>query len=130
MSLFIIHTRLANTASLFLAVLAIWAVISRIRTKPLSSNWYGAAVMGELLLISQFILGWLLYFQLNGGALPRPYLHILYGLVSIMALPAGYSYFSQLEDENVKTVAMAAICIFLWGIIARAASVATLPFLG
>ena len=86
--------------------------------------------MGELLLISQFILGWLLYFQLNGGALPRPYLHILYGLVSIMALPAGYSYFSQLEDENVKTVAMAAICIFLWGIIARAASVATLPFLG
>ena len=128
MSLFIIHAGLSNTGSLFMAALAIWAIYLRIRTQPLNGNWYGAAVMGEILLIAQFIMGWLLYFQLNGGALPRTYLHILYGLVAILTLPAGYSYFGNLEDENVKTVAMAAICIFLWGIIMRASGVATTPF--
>jgi hypothetical protein len=126
MSLIEIHAGLARTASLFLAVLAVWAILLRIRTRPLDSNWYGAAVIGEILLIAQFLLGWVLFFQFGGGALPRPYLHILYGLVAVIALPAGYAYFSRLEDEGVKTVAMAVTCIFLWGIVSRATNVATI----
>jgi hypothetical protein len=59
-----------------------------------------------------------------GAALPRPFLHILYGIVAILTMPAAYSYFSQLEDENVKTVAMAVTCLFLWGILLRATQVA------
>ncbi|MEZ4675542.1 MAG: hypothetical protein R2932_15025 [Caldilineaceae bacterium] len=41
-----------------------------------------------------------------------------------MTIPAAQSYFGQLEDENVKTVAMAAVCLFLWGILLRATQVA------
>ncbi|MCB0098533.1 MAG: hypothetical protein KDE50_32445 [Caldilineaceae bacterium] len=131
MSLVEIHARLANTASLFLAVLAVWAIISRVRTRPLDSNWFGAAVIGELLLLAQFILGWVLYFEGYGVVLPRSYLHILYGAVAVIALPAGYMYFAQLENENVKSIALAFICIFLWGIVQRAGYVATtVPFTG
>lgn len=131
MSLIEVHARLADTASLFLAVLAVWAIVNRVRTRPLDGNWYGAAVIGELLLLAQFILGWLLYFQGFGVILPRSYLHILYGAVAVIVLPAGYMYFAQLENENVKTVAMGLICIFLWGIIQRAGYVATMvPFTG
>ena len=51
-------------------------------------------------------------------------MHILYGIVAVLTLPAAHSYFSQLEDEKVKTLAMAAACFFLWGIVLRASQVA------
>jgi len=97
-----IHGRLANTAMIFIAVLGIWALILRIRSKPLDGNWYGAAIIGELLIIGQAIIG---------------------SLVAVLSLPAAYGYFSQLEDENVQTVAMVLVCFFLWGILLRASNV-------
>jgi len=124
MSLVEIHIGVARAGSTFMAILAIWALFLRFRSKPLDGNWFGAAVIGELLLIAQFAAGWLLYFQTGGTGLPRVYLHVLYGMVALLVLPAGYSYFGQLEDENVKTIAMAFICFFLWGIILRASTVA------
>jgi len=130
MSLIEIHAGLAQTASLFLIALAVWAVVQRLRARPLDGNWYGAAVIGEILLVGQFVLGWLLFFQWGSGVLPRPYLHILYGAVAILALPAGYAYFSRLDDENVKTTAMALVCFFLWGIVQRASSVAMVVAMG
>jgi hypothetical protein len=42
----------------------------------------------------------------------------------VICLPAAQSYFGNFEDENVKTLAMAATCAFLWGILLRASSVA------
>lgn len=126
MSIFELHAGLARTSSYFLAILALWAIFLRVRSQPLNSNWFGAAVIGEVLLIAQFIVGWLLFAQVGGGGLPRPYLHILYGLVAIITLPAGYAYFGRVDDEGVKTVAMAAVCFFLWGIVARAGAVTSI----
>ena len=119
-----IHSRLANTALIFIAILGIWALISRIRSKPLDGNWFGAAIIGELLIIGQAAIGTWIYLQGMGAALPRPYLHILYGLVAVLALPAAYGYFSQLEDDNVQCIAMFVTCFFLWGILMRASNVA------
>jgi hypothetical protein len=124
MSIVEIHNRLSSTATIFIAALGIWALFLRFRAKPLDSNWLGAAVIGELLLLAQSLIGVFLYMQGAGAALPRPFLHILYGIVSLITLPAAYGYFNTLEDENVKTLAMAAACFFLWGIILRAAHVA------
>ena len=124
MTLTDIHTRLANTVVLFVAGLAIYAIFLRVRNRPLDGSWLGAAVIGEVLILVEFALGVWLYLQVGAGSLPRPWLHILYGLVAVLSLPSGYAYFSQLEDEGVKTVAMAAICIFLWGIALRASTVA------
>ena len=124
LSLVEIHTRLADTASLFVLALAVWAIILRVRNRPLEGNWIGAAVVGELLILAQSGLGAWLYLQGLGGALPRPFLHILYGIVAIVTLPGAYSYFSNIEEENVKTVAMATACLFLWGVLSRAVMVA------
>lgn len=123
MDIFIVHSNLAQSASLFIIVLAVWALVQRVRKRPLDSNWFGAAVIGELLIVVQFILGWVLFFQTGGTGLPRAYLHILYGAVAVLALPAGYAYFNQLEDENVKALALAFVCFFLWGILNRASAV-------
>jgi hypothetical protein len=115
-----IHSGLANTALLFIGILGIWAVLLRVRGRPLDGAWYGAAMVGELLLLAQVVIGAILYFQGFGVVLQRPMLHILYGVVAIITLPAAYAYFGQLENENVKTVAMAVTCFFLWGILQRA----------
>lgn len=128
MSFIEVHARLSETATLFIGFIGVWAFFFRIRNRPLDSSWYGAAVIGELLLVAQALLGaWLYYGMALGGALPRPFMHILYGVVSVVTIPAAQSYFGQLEDEKVKAVAMAAACIFLWGIILRASQVATYP---
>lgn len=115
-----VHSGLADTAVMFIGILGIWAVIIRIRGRALDGAWYGAAMVGELLLVGQVIIGAILFFQGYGGALQRPMLHILYGAVAIITIPAAQTYFGHLENENVKTVAMAVTCIFLWGILHRA----------
>lgn len=125
MSIVEIHTRLADSATIFIAVLGLWALFLRFRSRPLDSNWFGAAMIGELLLVAQTLVGVYLYYGVGlGVALPRPFMHILYGIVAILALPAAQSYFGQLEDEKVKALAMAAVCFFLWGIVLRASHVA------
>lgn len=124
MSLVEIHNRLSGTASLFVAVLAFWSLYLRIRNRGLDGSWIGAAIIGEGLIIVQGLLGGYLYLQGLGSALPRPFMHILYGVVAVLTLPAAYSYFAGLEDDRVKTLALALVCAFLWGILQRAAYVA------
>ena len=124
MPLAVIHSGLANTATLFVAALGIWALVQRIRSQPLSSGWLGALVIAELLLIAQVAVGTILYLQGLGVILPRPFIHLLYGIVSVITLPAAYGYFGSLEDEHVKSLAMTVTCLFLWGILLRATSVA------
>ena len=124
MTLPLIHDRLADAATMFVAVLALWALVLRLRSQPLDGNWMGAAVIAELLLIAQVVVGTILYAQGLGAALPRPFLHILYAIVAILTLPAAHAYFSALEHENVRTLAMAFACFFLWGILLRTSSVA------
>jgi hypothetical protein len=124
MSLTQIHAGLANTAVLFVAALGIWALLLRFMSRPLNSGWFGAAMVGEILIVAEGALGGILYLQGLHAALPRPFMHILYGVVAVICLPAAQSYFGNLEDENVKTLAMAAVCLFLWGILLRASYVA------
>lgn len=128
MSIIEIHVRLANTATLFIGFIGMWALFFRFRNRPLDASWYGAAMIGELLLVAQGLLGAYLFYGMGlSAALPRPFMHLLYGVVSIITIPAAQSYFGQLEDEKVKAVAMAATCLFLWGILLRASQVAQYP---
>jgi hypothetical protein len=119
-----LHEGLASSASIFIAAIGIWALILRIRTGSLNASWYGAAVVGEVLIIVQGAIGVLMYLQGLGAMLPRPFIHILYGVVAVITLPGAYSYMSNIEDEKVRTLLMALVCFFLWGILRRAASVA------
>ena len=121
------HRGLANASTLFVAALAIWAIFLRLRSQPLDGSWLGAAVIGELLLLTQFGVGWILWFEGLGAALPRAWIHILYGVVAVITLPAAYLYFSKIQDPKVQTVAMAVACAFLWGIVLRSSQVAVIP---
>ncbi len=124
MTLSQVHAQLADTASLFIGVLAVWALILRIRGRELTGAWFGTAVIGELLIIAQGLLGGYLYMVGLSALLTRPLIHILYGVIAVITLPAAYGYFGHLEDEQTKSLAMALVCAFLWGILQRASYVA------
>ena len=119
-----IHRGLAQTGIYFFIALGVWAIWLRIRSRPLDGSWYGAAVIGELLMIAEFLLGWVLYGQGLSGNLSRAFVHILYATVAVITLPAAYLYLSRLQDENVKTVLFAIVCFFLMEVVIRARVVA------
>ena len=119
-----IHRGLAQSGILFFIALGVWAIWLRIRSRPLDSSWYGAAVIGEILMIAEFLLGWVLYGQGMGGNLSRGFVHILYATVAVITLPAAYLYMGRLKDENVKTILFAIVSFFLMEVIIRARFVA------
>jgi len=124
MALSQLHAGLSNTALLFIAAIGLWALVLRFTTRRLTPAWYGAAVVGEVVIVLQAVIGLVLYLQGLDAALPRPFMHILYGVVAVVTLPAAHGYFGNIKDEGAKAIAMALTCVFLWGILLRATSVA------
>ena len=99
MPIVLIHRGLANSASLFLAFLTVWALVQFLRSRPLGPSWNGAAIVVEVLLLAQFVVGGILWLQgLQAG--PRPWIHILYGTVAIITLPAAYSLLRQARRQQ------------------------------
>lgn len=124
MSLSQIHAGLAQTGTLFMIALGVWAVLFRIRSRPLDGSFYGGLAVAEILMVVQFAIGFILYGQGLGENLPRAFVHILYGAVAVITLPAAYAYLSKLEDENVKSILFAIVCFFLMEVVIRARDVA------
>jgi hypothetical protein len=121
----LIHSRLSVTATWFLLLLGVWALVLWLLNRPLGPSWFGAVVIAELLLLAQGLLGaWNYWIMGWGPILPRPFMHILYGIVAVITLPAAWGYFGNLTEERVRALAMGPTCIFLWGIILRASTTA------
>jgi hypothetical protein len=68
MTLTDIHGALSRTAILLTFILAIWGFIRFFRKEGVSSSYWGAMVIAELLYIVQGIIGVILY--ILGSALP------------------------------------------------------------
>jgi heme A synthase len=114
-----IHRGLGNASTLFVAILAMWALYLSIRALPLTGGWFGAAVICEVLILVQAAVGGIMLLQGLRGL--RPDIHILYAIIT---LPAGYGYFSNIKDSRTQALGMAIVCAFLWEVTRRAGIVA------
>ena len=123
-TLAVLHARLVVTILLFFGILSIWGVFSYLRGKSISGSYKGALAIGELLMLAQFVIGVLL---MLGGAQPfRPGIHILYGVVAIIGLPATFAY-TRGRDERWELLIYVAVCLFLCGIALRALGTGRIP---
>jgi len=52
-----IHARLANTAMIYCAILAMWGLFRFFRKEGLSGGYFGAIVIAEILLVIQGTVG-------------------------------------------------------------------------
>ena len=112
-----IHARLSVTMLLFMLALGLWGLWNFLRGEGMSGSYWGGLAIGEGLVIVQGLLGVALYAL--GGAPSRGILHILYGVVSIIALPAAFS-FTRGRSTRYETLIYAIIALFLAGVSIRA----------
>ena len=117
MSLFEVHIRLANTALLYTIILALWAIWRFVRKQGIDSNYWGALAIAEILFIVHFAIGG---YQYLVGAVPFTAggMHILYGVVSVLVIPAVY-LFTKGDDQRRASIVYGAALLFLMGVVIR-----------
>lgn len=117
MSYFLImHARLLNTILLFFGFLALWGFFSYIRGQTISGHYRGALAIGELLLLSEFLIG--IALLMGGFSTPRLSIHILYGIVAVITLPGTFAY-TRGRDSRHELLIYSLVCLFLCGIALR-----------
>lgn len=123
-TLVLMHARLLITIVLFFGALTLWGFVNYLRGLPVSGSYAGALVIGELLMLAEFILGLILL--LNGRHPYREAIHILYGVVAVIMLPGTFSY-TRGRDSRYEHLIYAAVCLFLCGIALRALETGRVP---
>jgi uncharacterized membrane protein len=111
-----IHGPLSSSILYFLLIAGVWGLVTAFRKRGVSSNYWGILAIGEIMIIVQAIIGVVLYV---GEARPgRPGVHILYGIVAVITLPAYYA-FSKGRDDRTAALLYGLFCIFVAGITLR-----------
>jgi hypothetical protein len=120
MTLTFIHGRLANTAVIFSAICALWGIVVYLRKQNISSSYWGTLAIAELLMLAQAVIGFIL---MAGGGVPGRgnVIHLLYGITSIISLPAAYLY-SNGRDTWREALLYGITCLWLFGIAMRGIS--------
>ncbi len=111
-----IHARLANTALYYFLFLTVWGYWRFFRKQGLSSSFWGAVAIAEILLLLQGVLGGVLWLQ---GLRPARTVHLLYGIVAPMAIPAVYVY-TRGRGERAEMLMYGTTCLITVGLILRA----------
>ena len=121
MSLSQIHAQLSTSIMLFAGLATLWGLVSYIRGRGVEGNFWGILAVGEILFLSQIVLGIILWLD---GARPTRGVHLIYGAVTVLAIPAYYTI-TKGRDDRTATLAYTLICLFLVGIAARAVMTAS-----
>ena len=112
-----VHARLGNTALYFTIAMAVWGLWRFFRRQGPDSNFWGAMVIAEVLYLVQAGLGLFVFFS-GAGELTKPYIHILYGVVTILVVPGIFVY-SRGDEQRRSSLVYALAFLFLVGIILR-----------
>ena len=117
MSIIEVHARLANTAIFYTAIMAIWGLWRYFRKMEIDSSYFGALAIAEILFVIQGLLG--AYIYISGiGHLSRAFMHILYGVITVLAIPAIFAYTRGESSRRVQLIYGIAL-LFQVGILFR-----------
>ncbi|MCS6908019.1 MAG: hypothetical protein RML93_09095 [Anaerolineales bacterium] len=111
------HARLGNAAFYYAAIMTLWGFWRILKKRAVDSNYWGAIVIAEILILLQGALGVYLYF-FSEFRLARQ-VHILYGIVSALVLPAAFAY-TRGNQERRDMIIYGAVFLILTVLTARA----------
>ena len=112
-----VHSRLAIAAVLYAGIMALWALFLFVRKGKATSNFWGAAVIAEILVLVQGAIGIIIY-VFGTGYLARSFMHILYGIVASLIVPGIFLFTKGSEKRGVLGIYTLAF-IFMMGILIR-----------
>ena len=84
-----IHARFANTSLLYILAVSVWGYFRFFRRQGVSSAYWGALVIAELIVVAEALLGGYLWIN---GLRPARSIHVLYGALIPLLIPGAYLY--------------------------------------
>ena len=118
-----IHRQLAQTGVMYMFAAAVWGLIMTWRKHPMDSSYRGILAIGYVL---GDVIGLLGLTMVLAGVSPRDPIHILYGLVTAVALPAAAIWQEQRkvgDEQKPRWYALASL--FVFGVMLRGIITAT-----
>jgi hypothetical protein len=112
-----IHGGLANTALYYTIAMAAWGLWRFFRHQGVDGSYWAALVIAEIIYLVQGALGAFLFFS-GTGHLSGPFMHILYGVVAALTVPALFMFTRGDETRRVMLVYGVGF-LFLIGILLR-----------
>lgn len=112
-----LHASLLFTLLLTLAALAVWGGLLALLNRHAGSLFLSGLAIGELLLVTELLLGVILY--VSGLRPVRAELHVIYGLVAVALLPAARRYV-QGRPPRQQLLTYVLTCLFLCAVVLRA----------
>lgn len=116
MTLSEVHGSFANTLLFYFIALAVWGSWRFIRKEAVSSSFWGALAIAEVLLALQFLMGvymWII------GLRPARTVHLLYAVVALLAIPGMYMY-TKGRTDRPEMLMYAVVALITIGLILRA----------
>jgi hypothetical protein len=112
-----IHARLANTAMIYCAIMAIWGIFRFFRKQGMSGGFFGAVVIAEILLLIQGAIG--VFLWMGAGRYHPGYVHWIYGIVLVLAAPIVFAY-TKGRQERPEMLLYAVAYIIMIALVLRA----------
>lgn len=103
-----IHGRLGYTALYFMVLMAVWGLWRFFRKQGVDSNYWGALVIGEILIVLQGLFGAYLWII---GERPGRSIHILYGIITALVIPGVYAYTKG--DEHRQAILIYGVALLV-----------------
>ena len=116
MSLPLLHIGLARACVIFSLIIGGYGLWLYYRKQGVDGNYLGIMAVGEILYSAQIAVGTWMYLT---GLRPGRDVHILYGVLLILCLPAAYAYLRG-KDDRREVLFYGMIGLFLAGVSLRA----------
>lgn len=117
-----VHCRVGLAVIFFSFALGIWGTLAFLRGLGVTGSYFGAVIIGEILILAQAVLGVIL---LLTGHFPMDGLHLLYGVVTPIAWAAVYVYTRGGQTKR-EMIIYALMSFFVMGLAIRGVMTATL----
>ena len=111
-----LHEGLSTTILLFLLALAAWGFLNYLRGPGVTGSYWGTLAIGEGLIVVEGLVGFAL--SLLGNLPARGWLHILYGVVAVISIPAAFA-FTRGRSGRYELLIYALAALFLAGVTSR-----------
>jgi len=111
-----IHDRLGTTSLLYFLIVSLWGYWRFFRRQGIDSAYWGALAIAEFLVVAEAILGGYLWIS---GYRPARSLHVLYGALIPIMIPAAYLY-TKGRGARAEILVYGTATIITVGLIVRA----------
>jgi hypothetical protein len=120
MNLLLVHQRVAFSLLLLAFIAGAWGIVRYAIHRGVDGNYWSVLAATELLVLVQGVLGVLLWTR---GLRPAEGIHLMYGAVAALVLPAYYGI-SHGEDDRRAALMFGFLCLLLAGVTLRAIATA------